>query len=176
MGEHTDPGPAVTLRHVMSDDLPAFFDHQRDPEACAMALFPARDRDAFMAHWRKVLGDETVMARTIVCDGAVAGNVVSFDQGGDREVGYWIGRAHWGKGVATAALVAFLRVERRRPLVAHVATKNAASRRVLEKCGFAVRGRALASVQPEDRGATRGAVFAAGAPCASLEELIMRLE
>ncbi len=137
MGEHTDLGSAVTIRKVTDDDLPVFFDHQREDEACAMAAFPARGWDAHMAHWRKILRDETVTVRTVLCDGAVAGNVVSFDQGGAREVGYWIGRAHWGKGVATAALAAFLRVERRRPLVAHVAAGNTGSRRVLEKCGFA---------------------------------------
>jgi RimJ/RimL family protein N-acetyltransferase len=48
----------------------------------------------------------------------------------------WIGRDHWGNGYATAALRAFLDVEHRRPLHAHVADHNVGSRRVLEKCGF----------------------------------------
>jgi len=42
-----------------------------------------------------------------------------------------------GKGIATEALDAFLAVERSRPLHAHVASDNVASR-VLERCGFHV--------------------------------------
>ena len=101
-----------------------------------MAAFPPREREAFMAHWARILGEETVMVRTVTVDGKVAGNVLSFDRLGEREVGYWIGREHWGKGVATAALSAFLLQERTRPLTARVATINAGSIRVLEKCGF----------------------------------------
>ena len=71
-------------------------------------------------------------------DGAVAGNIVSWEHDGERDVGYWIGREHWGEGVATAALGAFLTSSRTRPLFAHVAAHNVGSIRVLEKCGFAL--------------------------------------
>jgi RimJ/RimL family protein N-acetyltransferase len=97
--------------------------------------FPPRDRDAFMAHWTTILGDASVVVRTVVLDGEVAGNVV-FEFEGRREVGYWIGRGFWGKGVATTALRAFLREVTERPLYAGVAAHNLASIRVLEKCGF----------------------------------------
>ena len=127
----------VTIRAVRDDDLPILFEHQRDPEANAMAAFPPRDRDAFMAHWRKILSDPRCVARTIELDGAVAGNIGSFDLDGRREVGYWIDRAFWGRGVATRALEQFLRQdETRRPLFAGVAPHNVGSMRVLEKCGF----------------------------------------
>ena len=36
----------VVLREVSPDDVPVFFEHQRDPAATAMAGFPARDRAA----------------------------------------------------------------------------------------------------------------------------------
>jgi RimJ/RimL family protein N-acetyltransferase len=128
----------MSLRDVVEADLPIFFEHQKDPEACRMAAFPSRERDAFMAHWRlKVLGDATGGKKTIVVDSAVAGNVVSWDQQGKRLVGYWIGREHWGRGVATAALAEYLRQhETRRPLHAYVSAHNLGSIRVLEKCGF----------------------------------------
>jgi RimJ/RimL family protein N-acetyltransferase len=126
----------VQLRDVRDDDLPTLFEHQMDPEANRMANFDARDRDAFMAHWAKILMDETVVARTVVHRDAVAGNVVSWTHDDERDVGYWIGREHWGKGVATAALGAFLAELPERPLFAHVATHNVGSIRVLEKCGF----------------------------------------
>jgi RimJ/RimL family protein N-acetyltransferase len=130
----------VVLRDVIDEHLPIFFEHQRDPEANRMATFHARDREAFAAHWAKVLADPTVLKKTILLDGAVAGNVVSFVQSGRRLVGYWIGREYWGKGIATEALSQFLTIETERPLYALVAKHHAGSIRVLEKCGFAVCG------------------------------------
>lgn len=131
-------GESVRLRGARESDLPVFYEHQRDPEAYGMARFPPRDEDAFMAHWHKIMGDATVTVRTILFDGRVAGNILSFLHGDTREIGYWIGRELWGKGIATAALSKFLRQVGERPLYAGVAKGNIASRRVLEKCGFAL--------------------------------------
>jgi len=111
------------------------------------AAFTARDPadwDTFTARWTGILGDETITKKTILFDGHVAGNIVSFEKSGEREVGYWIGRKYWGKGVATRALSTFLGHVKKRPLYAHVAKDNIASNRVLEKCGFKISG--------EDRG------------------------
>jgi len=130
-------GPAnVHLRDVREDDLTTFLEHQADPVANRLANFEARDRDAFMAHWAKILRDETAVVRTIEFEGQVAGNIVSWEHDGERDVGYWIGREHWGKGVATAALQAFVEEIPERPLHALVAAHNAGSIRVLEKAGF----------------------------------------
>jgi RimJ/RimL family protein N-acetyltransferase len=126
----------VHLRDVRDDDLVTLFEHQTDPEANRMANFEARDRDAFMAHWAKILRDDSVVVRAIEVEGRVAGNIVSWEHDGERDVGYWIGHDHWGKGVATAALTAFLVELDTRPLHAHVAAHNTGSIRVLEKCGF----------------------------------------
>ncbi len=93
-----------------------------------------------MAHWEKILADESVVKKTILFGGEVAGNVVSFVHSGEREVGYWIGRQYWGRGVATRALAQFLDLEARRPLYAHVARHNVASIKVLENCGFRIPG------------------------------------
>ena len=93
-----------------------------------------------MEHWARILGDETITKRTILVDGQVAGNVGSFEQFGEREVGYWLGKDLWGKGVATKALRAFLEEVGGRPLYAHVVKDNLASRRVLQKCGFTICG------------------------------------
>jgi RimJ/RimL family protein N-acetyltransferase len=131
----------VTLREVREDDLPIFFAHQSDAEAHAMANFPPRAHDPFMAHWAKILVDATNLVRTVEVDGAVAGNIVSWVHEGERDVGYWIGREYWGRGVATAGLTAFLAALEERPLFAHVVAHNVGSIRVLEKCGFAAIGR-----------------------------------
>jgi len=130
----------VQLREVGPQDLPIFYEQQWDPPANKMAAVPPRDRDAFMAHWARCLADPTIVIRTITYDGAVAGNVLTFERSGHREVGYWLGRAFYGKGIATRALAAFLREFQVRPLYAHVAKHNPASVRVLEKCRFRVVG------------------------------------
>jgi RimJ/RimL family protein N-acetyltransferase len=130
----------VTLREVIDSDLPIFYEHQRDPVAWQMAAFPSRDRAKFMAHWEKIRADRTTVLRTILFEGLVAGTVMSFLQNHKRQVGYWIGREFWGRGIATAALQGFLTQLRTRPLYAHVAKHNAASLRVLEKCGFSIIG------------------------------------
>jgi RimJ/RimL family protein N-acetyltransferase len=132
----------IYLRPVMESDLSVLFEHQREPEANAMAAFPARERDAFMAHWARILGDESLVAMAVIVDGCVAGHVGCWTQDGQRLVGYWIGKEYWGKGVATQMLSQFLRLVVDRPLHAHVAKQNVASIRVLEKGGFAVCGKA----------------------------------
>ena len=77
MTQRVNPSEAseIHLRPVAESDLPILFEHQREPEANEMAAFPARDRDAFMAHWTKILGDETLVAMTVVVNRCVAGNV-----------------------------------------------------------------------------------------------------
>jgi RimJ/RimL family protein N-acetyltransferase len=116
MRESSTRTEGVLLRDVAEGDLPVFFEHQRNPVANRMADFPPRNWDAFVVHWTKILADETVIKRTVLFNGRVAGNVVSFEQECEQEVGYWIGREYWGKGVATEALSQFLaHVEVRRP-------------------------------------------------------------
>jgi RimJ/RimL family protein N-acetyltransferase len=134
-----DTGPVIVrLRAVADDDLPILFDHQRDPDAVRMAAFPTRDWDAFTAHWAKIRSDPEKVIRTVLVDGRVAGNIGCWEQDGKRLVGYWIGKEYWGRGVATAALAAFLGVVTTRPLFAYVAKHNVGSIRVLENCGFTV--------------------------------------
>jgi RimJ/RimL family protein N-acetyltransferase len=56
------------------------------------------------------------------------------------EIGYWIGRKHWGKGVVTAAVKKALEINAEKigytKIVANVYEENVASQRVLEKTGF----------------------------------------
>lgn len=136
----------ITLRQIHDSDLPVFFRHTNDPEALLMAAFTAKDpadRAAFDAHWERIRASD-VVARTVLADGDVVGNAAVYGEPGEREVTYWIDRAYWGRGIATAALRVLLDEVRERPLYARAAADNAGSRRVLEKCGFRVTG--------EDRG------------------------
>jgi RimJ/RimL family protein N-acetyltransferase len=156
----------ITLREVAGSDLDVFFEHQLDPEANRMAAFTSGDpsnREAFMAHWRRIMAEPTVTNRTVLVDGQVAGSVASYVDAefGKREVTYWLGKKFWGQGVATAALGLFLsEVVTERPIYGRAARDNTGSIRVLEKCGFRLTG--------HDRGyaAARGE---------EIEEVIMEL-
>ena len=155
----------VLLREVTEDDLVIFFEQQHDPDANWMAAFTAKDPTdwaAFAAKWAKILDDRTGTAKTIVCGGRVAGYLLNFiaPWSGQREVSYWIERDHWGRGLATRALAAFVGGLAARPLYARAAADNVASIRVLEKCGFVLIGR--------DRGF-------ANARGAEIEEVVMEL-
>src|SRR6266511_5208935 len=152
------------LREARDEDLAVLFEQWADPVAAHMAAFTApdhMDRDAFERRWSRLRADETVLTRVIVVDDEVAGTIGSWGEPGEREVTYWIGRSYWGKGIATDALNAFLAVDRSRPLHAHVACDNVASRRVLEECGF----RVIATERN-----------VAEARSAEIEELVLRLD
>ena len=132
---------SLTLRDAKAADIPALYAMQSDPEANRLAGFVPRSRPDFVKHWRKILKDAGVEKKMILLDGEVAGYLVCFVRiRPDREVGYWIDRAHWGKGVATKALRTFLKEYSLRPLYARVAKHNAASLRVVKKNGFKVTG------------------------------------
>jgi RimJ/RimL family protein N-acetyltransferase len=138
--------PKLHLRNTIDNDLPVFFAHQLNPVANQMAAFTAKDptdNNAFMAHWEKICADEDIMIKTILFENEVAGYVLTHGWFGEPEVSYWIGNAFWGKGIATNALTAFLKLQPIRPLFARVAFDNIGSRRVLEKCGFVVSGKSM---------------------------------
>jgi len=138
----TNPNPnAVILRDVTEADLPILYEQQLDPVATQMAAVPSRDWDAFMTHWKnKVMVNEEGIVKVILFEGQVAGYLLSWNASGEQDVGYWLGRKYWGKGIATKALAEFLGYVKIRPLVAHVAKHNIGSLRVLQKCGFTVTG------------------------------------
>jgi hypothetical protein len=54
----------VTLRDMVEGDMPVFFEQQLDAEANEMAAFTSTDptdRNAFMAHCAKILGDPEIL-------------------------------------------------------------------------------------------------------------------
>jgi RimJ/RimL family protein N-acetyltransferase len=136
------------LRDVVDADLEIFFVQQLDPEANRMAAFTAKDpadHAAFVEHWARTRADSNIIIRTIVVDDTVAGYVLSYVENDGPEITYWLGRSYWGRGIGSAALKMFLeRANPSRPMRARVAKDNAASLRVLQKCGFRIVG--------EDRG------------------------
>jgi RimJ/RimL family protein N-acetyltransferase len=134
----------IVLREVHDSDLPVFFRQMNDPEALHMAAFAPKDpadRDAFDAHWKRIRASDDV-PRTILADGDVVGSATVYGEPGEREVTYWIDRAYWGRGIATAALRELVAQVPERPLYARAAADNAGSLRVLQKTGFRVTARA----------------------------------
>ncbi len=159
-----DKPEKITLRDVLEDDLPLFFEFQLDAEPNQMAAFSAKnpaDYVAFQAHWSKILHDETVTVKSIILGEELIGHIASFEQFGETEVTYWLGRAYWGKGLATQALGLFLAEVTKRPIFARAVKDNVASIRVLEKCGFHIWG--------EDKGF-------ANARNEEVEEYILKLD
>lgn len=133
----------IILRNVIEDDLPIFFKHQQNREANYMAAFTSidpSDWDSFTTHWNKILTDKDIMKQTIIIENNVVGHISRFEQFGEPEVSYWIGKEYWGKGIATKALREFLKHITIRPLYARAAKDNAGSLKVLEKCGFVITG------------------------------------
>ncbi len=139
----------MELREVEEGDIAVFYGHQADPAASELAAVRSRDRVDHEAHWARIRADPQTLVRAIVVDGAVAGLVLAFPRGGVRELGYWLGRSHWGRGLATEAVGAFLPLVPERPLHAVVAEHNVASRRVLERHGFRLTGREQVEQVPD---------------------------
>jgi RimJ/RimL family protein N-acetyltransferase len=131
-----DRGDAIRLRPTGPTDLPALFEIQTDPESNVMAGTKPRTREAFFEVWERIFADPDANARVIEFDGVIVGSIGRFQADGLDCVGYWIARPHWGKGIASRALIMFLGEERRRPLHATTVRANAPSQRILEKCGF----------------------------------------
>lgn len=135
--------PHVTIRLTEPDDLPIFFAQHQDAGALWMAAFtPAdpTDEAGLIAHWERLIRDPAIAFRTVVADGAVAGSLVAFTMFEERNVGYWLGREFWGRGIATQALRLFLDLLPERPLFGRTAFDNYGSQRVLEHCGFRLIG------------------------------------
>ena len=135
--------PEIRLRDLERADLPVIYAQQADPEACELARVARRERDDFDRHWERIRADKAVDVRVIDAGGQVAGYLVCFGSwdpeasAGPRQVGYWLGRDFWGRGIATAALGLFLEELEERPLMAFTSPDHRASQVVLERCGFA---------------------------------------
>jgi RimJ/RimL family protein N-acetyltransferase len=130
----------IILRAIIEADLPTLYENQCDPEATEMVGFPARELDAFLAHRARNEANPTNESRAIMVGENLAGDIVSWAQDGERRIGYWISKQYWGRGVASAALKAFVAELTERPLYADVLKTNAGSIRVLEKAGFRLLG------------------------------------
>ena len=140
------PAAEVTLRRFTLADVDAMMVWASDPQVAAPCRWEpytstepllAFIRDAVLPHpWFRAIclagGDDRPV-------GAIS--VSPTEDGCRAELGYVLARAHWGKGVATAAVrravaEVFGEVEGLLRVEALVDVVNVASQRVLEKAGF----------------------------------------
>ena len=140
-------GDGFALRPWHASDVDDLVFHANDAQVSRSlgARFPhpytEADAQLFVAHALH-LPDEKTFA--IEINGHACGGIgVHPGEGVERhsaELGYWLGRAYWGEGIATRAVRALvphaLRELELYRLQARVFAGNEASMRVLERCGF----------------------------------------
>jgi RimJ/RimL family protein N-acetyltransferase len=151
-----------TVRPWRDGDQPSLVRHanNRNVWLNLRDLFPhpytPADADAWIA--RNLAADPITNWAIVVGEEACGGIGITLGQDVHRrtaEIGYWLGEAHWGKGVVTEALVAvtdhcFATFDIDR-LHADVYDHNAASARVLEKAGYTFEGRFRRSIVKDGR-------------------------
>ena len=144
----------LILRPYGQDDAPAISELLDDPVMADFLMVipqPFVEFDArqlVKAAWRRLTTGRGFDLLVVPRDGGApvgSAGVGLHDEGVRGELGFWIGRAHWGQGYASEAaarMVAFARdtlgVSR---ITATATVDNAASRRVLEKLAFVETGR-----------------------------------
>jgi ribosomal-protein-alanine N-acetyltransferase len=155
--------PELVFRTWRSGDVDALVEHasNRNVWLNLKDRFPhpytAEDAETWIGMNHLLVGPPVNFA--IVVEGKAAGGI-GLDLMDDvlertASVGYWVAEPLWGRGIATAAVefiadYAFSELPLDR-LQASVFDWNAASARVLEKCGFALEGRLRRAVVKEDR-------------------------
>jgi len=139
-------GPCV-LRAWRDDDLESLVRHadDRDVSRTLRDRFPhPYTIDAGRA-WLAAAGAEDPPTALAIDVGGEAVGGIGVIPGSDvnrfsGEIGYWLGRAWWGRGLATAAVANFVpwagRTFHLVRVFGYVFETNPSSMRVLEKCGF----------------------------------------
>ena len=140
----------TTLRRLRPEDAPALARLVDDPDVARMTTsiphpFPPGAADAFIDRMRNAdAAREGVFA--VETEGAALSGVLGFhpNDTGVAEIGYWLGRPYWGRGLMTEAVSAALawvgRGWGKRHVFAGHFADNPASGQVLVKAGFLYTG------------------------------------
>ena len=138
--------PRLLLRAFTPQDAQRVFEIRSDFEVTRMLVFPAYP--PVLEHVAAWLGEHAIEWRAgtayrfaVVADGRVIGCAdVDEIQDGCGELGYWLERDYWGRGLASEAAGAVHDFATRtlglRRLVAGHAADNPASGRILLRLGF----------------------------------------
>ena len=115
-------------------EMTARIPHPYPPEEADRFIFRAREANATGAGLVMAIASKSRPSDLI--------GIVSVERGpeGEAVIGYWLGKPFHGRGLMTEALEALLRaaftLSEAEVALTAVQTRNPASRRVLEKCGF----------------------------------------
>ena len=139
----------ILLRPWRENDTEALFKYASDPEVGPRAGWPPhKSVEESLEIIRTVFGTETMWAvewketgEAIGCVGYLPASVSNLKINDDQcEVGYWIARPYWGKGICTEAMrlvVDYCFHEKGFTILwGDYFPENPASGRVMEKCGF----------------------------------------
>ncbi|MFN3170327.1 MAG: GNAT family N-acetyltransferase [Hyphomicrobiales bacterium] len=138
------PNPNVHLRPYSLEDADRLAVLLNDPDVTAMTAsipypYARSDAEAFLSNARNDEG--RIVGRAILLDDVLVGGVgLGPRPNGREELGYWVGKAYWGQGIATRAVALFLDVLRTKgvagPIHAQTVRSNQASQKVLLSNGF----------------------------------------
>jgi len=137
------------LRPWVEEDAPRLFQLACDPEIGPRAGWPVHtSAENSLDIIRGVLRANETYAMVEKATGKIAGSIglkepdvrAEYCSGRQLEIGYWIGREYWGRGLTPEAVEILLRrgfedLDCAVIWCAHY-DFNAQSRRVIEKCGF----------------------------------------
>ena len=139
----------ILLRLWRESDAEALFKYASDPEVGPRAGWPPhKNVEESLGIIRTVFGTETMWAvelketsEAIGCVGYLPASASNLKIENDQcEVGYWIAKPYWGKGICTEAMRLVVdycfRVKGFTVLWGDYFPENPASGRVMEKCGF----------------------------------------
>jgi RimJ/RimL family protein N-acetyltransferase len=135
----------LLLRPGFPEDAPALARAIADEAivrnlATAPWPYRVRDAEAYLASARDpVLPSFLIFERTLAQPQLVGSCGLGRRPSGAVEMGYWVGRPYWGRGLATEASRALINIARGLELAQLEASHfldNPASARVLEKLGF----------------------------------------
>jgi [ribosomal protein S5]-alanine N-acetyltransferase len=140
----------ISLRDYTSTDVERLLElaNNKLVSRYLVDTFPYPYTRADAAWWINIGSKEKgVTTKVIEHHGEFVGSVGIKAQSGWRqhvaEIGYWLGEPYWGKGITTSALQEMTNCAFSlgyRKLYAPVLATNAASMRVLEKCGYRLEG------------------------------------
>jgi len=159
-GEHANPGPAqmtelrtqrLVLKPPTAEDKQAIVECIGDFEVARWLSnvphpYTLSDAEEWIDIVAETASDEVAGFKlSIFMDDTLIGGVgLNHREGNVYELGYWLGKAFWGRGIATEAAAGLLQHAKETlpdaEFVAHCMKGNPASSRVLEKLGFRVTG------------------------------------
>ena len=135
----------LILRPIRTKDAPAYFSIFGDPEICRYDDFNPITEDESIEDVVRIvdayarLDRNTELAIELVDEQKMIGVFTVLHGRKYRYIGYHFNRQYWGRGYATMIVNIYMASLKPKEILltrARVDSKNAASIRVLEKCGF----------------------------------------